>query len=103
MQRTSSARYARAARHFCLGATRSHSHLCAHAPRTPARGVFLPISLSLSLSFSQPLYSYIMLHPQWHLGHTTRAYTPTYRGYDTFYGYYNAMTEDYWSHTHSVS
>lgn len=40
---------------------------------------------------------------KWHAGYTTKAYTPTYRGYDTFFGYYNAMTEDYWSHTHAVS
>lgn len=33
----------------------------------------------------------------------TRAYTPTYRGYNTFLGYYHAMTEDYWHHTHSAA
>ena len=60
MQRTSSARYARAARHFCLGATRSHSHLYAHAPRTPARGVSPPPHLSLSISLS--LSTAILVH-----------------------------------------
>ena len=30
---------------------------------------------------------------KWHLGYATTAYTPTFRGYDTFYGYYSAMTE----------
>jgi arylsulfatase B/arylsulfatase I/J len=40
---------------------------------------------------------------KWHLGYATKAYTPTHRGYDTFFGYYNAMTEDYWEHTHSIS
>ena len=39
---------------------------------------------------------------KWHLGGATRAYTPTYRGYSTFLGYYHAMTEDYWAHTHST-
>ena len=59
---------------------------------------------------------------KWHLGHVTRAYTPTYRGYESFLGYYDAMTEehthvlhlvacpellcrcrqDYWAHTHST-
>eukprot|EP00966_Prymnesium_polylepis_P031864 741351-Prymnesium_polylepis.1 len=39
---------------------------------------------------------------KWHLGHVTRAYTPTYRGYKSFLGYYDAMTEDYWAHTHST-
>ena len=37
------------------------------------------------------------LRTQWHLGYTTKAYTPTHRGYDTFFGYYSAMTEDYWA------
>lgn len=39
---------------------------------------------------------------KWHLGHVTRAYTPTYRGYETFLGYYSAMTHDYWAHTHAT-
>eukprot|EP01049_Picozoa_sp_SAG25_P009107 SAG25_NODE_873_length_4990_cov_1.501533_7_plen_156_part_00 len=39
---------------------------------------------------------------KWHLGCVTRAYTPTYRGYSSFLGYYHAMTEDYWAHTHST-
>ena len=39
---------------------------------------------------------------KWHLGHVTRAHTPTYRGYESFLGYYDAMTEDYWAHTHST-
>jgi arylsulfatase A-like enzyme len=39
---------------------------------------------------------------KWHLGHVTRAHTPTYRGYKSFLGYYDAMTEDYWAHTHST-
>ena len=39
---------------------------------------------------------------KWHLGHVTRAYTPTYRGYESFLGYFDAMTENYWAHTHST-
>ena len=39
---------------------------------------------------------------KWHLGHVTRKYTPTYRGYQTFFGYYDAMTKDYWAHTLST-
>jgi hypothetical protein len=39
---------------------------------------------------------------KWHLGGAARAYTPTYRGYSSFLGYYHAMTEDYWAHTHST-
>ena len=34
---------------------------------------------------------------KWHLGYNKWEYTPTYRGFDTFYGYYNAQ-EDHYSH-----
>jgi len=34
---------------------------------------------------------------KWHLGYNKWAYTPTYRGFDTFYGYYNGA-EDHYSH-----
>jgi arylsulfatase B/arylsulfatase I/J len=40
---------------------------------------------------------------KWHLGYTTKAYTPTHRGYSSYLGYYNAMTHDYWTHVHGVS
>ena len=34
---------------------------------------------------------------KWHLGYNKWEYTPTYRGFDTFYGYYNGA-EDHYSH-----
>ena len=34
---------------------------------------------------------------KWHLGYNKWAYTPTYRGFDTFYGYYNGA-EDHYTH-----
>jgi arylsulfatase B/arylsulfatase I/J len=34
---------------------------------------------------------------KWHLGFEIREYTPTFRGFDTFMGYYNSQ-EDYWTH-----
>ncbi|KAK3738531.1 hypothetical protein QZH41_012039 [Actinostola sp. cb2023] len=34
---------------------------------------------------------------KWHLGYFEWQYTPTYRGFDTFYGFYNGA-EDKWSH-----
>ena len=35
---------------------------------------------------------------KWHLGYYKWAYTPTYRGFDTFYGFYN-YGEDHFAHT----
>eukprot|EP01084_Bolivina_argentea_P127821 226022_1 len=32
---------------------------------------------------------------KWHLGFQAWEYTPTYRGFDTFYGFYNAWTDYY--------
>jgi len=34
---------------------------------------------------------------KWHLGYYEWKYTPTYRGFDTFYGYYNGA-EDHFTH-----
>ena len=34
---------------------------------------------------------------KWHLGYNKWDYTPTYRGFDTFYGYYNGA-EDHYTH-----
>ena len=35
---------------------------------------------------------------QWHLGFFKTDYTPTRRGFDTFFGYYCGK-EDYWDHS----
>ena len=35
---------------------------------------------------------------KWHLGYYKWDYTPTYRGFDTFYGFYN-YGEDHFAHT----
>lgn len=34
---------------------------------------------------------------KWHLGFFKHEYTPTYRGFDSFYGYYNGF-QDYYDH-----
>ena len=34
---------------------------------------------------------------KWHLGYNKWEYTPTYRGFDTFCGYYSAA-EDHYTH-----
>ena len=36
------------------------------------------------------------MHSKWHLGYFDEKYTPTYRGFDTFYGYYGDK-EDYFT------
>jgi len=36
---------------------------------------------------------------KWDVGSALRNATATYRGFDTFYGYYPACTADYWYHT----
>ena len=38
---------------------------------------------------------------KWHLGMCKWEYTPTYRGFDSFYGYYNGM-QDYFNHNYTV-
>jgi hypothetical protein len=35
---------------------------------------------------------------QWHLGFFKTAYTPTFRGFSSFFGYYEG-SEDYYTHT----
>lgn len=36
---------------------------------------------------------------KWHLGFYQRQYTPTFRGFDSFYGYYNGLI-DYYNYTY---
>lgn len=56
----------------------------------PARFVFLPEFLK-TLGYSTHLVG------KWHLGFCNWSYTPTYRGFDSFLGYY-AGDEEYFSH-----
>ncbi|CAL1279748.1 unnamed protein product [Larinioides sclopetarius] len=36
---------------------------------------------------------------KWHLGYQKKTYTPNFRGFDTFFGYYNGLL-DYYDYTH---
>jgi arylsulfatase B len=36
---------------------------------------------------------------KWHLGHSSFDYTPTFRGFESFYGFYAAGKQDYFKHT----
>ena len=61
--------------------------------------VFLEMSIQLSIAVGvskiEGLYRYFL---QWHLGFFEKEYTPTYRGFETYYGFWNGK-EDYWDHT----
>lgn len=35
---------------------------------------------------------------KWHIGGMLEAYTPTFRGFDSYFGYYAAATSSYWYH-----
>jgi hypothetical protein len=40
---------------------------------------------------------------KWHLGHSSFDYTPTFRGFESFYGFYAAGRQDYYKHTVSIA
>lgn len=47
------------------------------------------------------LYKTIFIRCRWHLGFCNWNYTPTYRGFDSFYGFYSGA-EDYYTHKHCM-
>ncbi|XP_064631744.1 uncharacterized protein LOC135490027 [Lineus longissimus] len=68
-----------------------HSNVKAGAPTgLPLDKTFLPQKLK-TLGYKNHIVG------KWHLGYCNWNYTPTYRGFDSFYGYYNAG-EDYYTH-----
>ena len=41
----------------------------------------------------------LVLYFQWHIGYMTDEYTPTYRGFDSHYGYLGGC-DDYYDHNY---
>jgi hypothetical protein len=61
----------------------------------PLNFTFLPEMLRKSANYSTHMVG------KWHLGFRNESLTPTYRGFDTFLGYYH-MGEDYYKHTQNI-
>ncbi|XP_077553362.1 arylsulfatase B-like [Haemaphysalis longicornis] len=64
----------------------------------PAEPWGLPLNVTLLPEYLGELGYETHLVGKWHLGYFSRNYTPTKRGFDTFYGFYNGG-EDYYNHT----
>jgi len=47
------------------------------------------------------LFIVYVVYFRWHLGFCNVNHTPTYRGFDSFYGFY-AGAEDYYTHKHCM-
>ncbi|XP_067658427.1 arylsulfatase B-like [Haliotis asinina] len=63
----------------------------------PAQTVCFPLNYTLLPQELKKLGYATHMVGKWHLGFCDWNCTPTYRGFDTFFGYYNAM-EDYYFH-----
>ncbi|XP_077511502.1 arylsulfatase J-like isoform X6 [Amblyomma americanum] len=57
----------------------------------------LPLSVRILPQYLKELGYEAHLVGKWHLGYYMEDFTPTFRGFDSFYGYYNG-DEDYYSH-----
>ena len=58
----------------------------------------LPLTEKIMPQYLKDLGYATHLVGKWHLGHSTKAQTPNYRGFDSFYGYY-LFSHDYYDHT----
>ncbi|EEC11891.1 arylsulfatase B precursor, putative, partial [Ixodes scapularis] len=58
----------------------------------------LPLYLKVMPEFFKDMGYETHMIGKWHLGYFRKEYTPTYRGFDSFYGYYNGA-EDYYNHS----
>lgn len=57
----------------------------------------LPLELKIMPQYLKELGYATHLVGKWHLGYFQKEYTPIYRGFDSFYGYYNGFI-DYYHH-----
>ncbi|KAL1421913.1 hypothetical protein MTO96_022622 [Rhipicephalus appendiculatus] len=57
----------------------------------------LPLELKIMPQYLKELGYATHLVGKWHLGYFEKEYTPTYRGFDSFFGYYNGFI-DYYQH-----
>ena len=57
------------------------------------KGIQIRVSLLTVISPSTGYATHMM--GKWHLGYHKWEYTPTYRGFDTFYGFYNGWGDHY--------
>ncbi|EEC06950.1 arylsulfatase B, putative, partial [Ixodes scapularis] len=69
-----------------------------HGVLSPAEPYGLPLSVSIMPQYLKNLGYETHIVGKWNLGNYKLSYTPTFRGFDSFYGYYSAV-EDYYNHT----
>ncbi|OXU16980.1 hypothetical protein TSAR_013868 [Trichomalopsis sarcophagae] len=67
-------------------------------PMRPAEPRGIPLNVTLMPEHMRRLGYETRLVGKWHVGYTTKDYTPVRRGFDTFFGYYNGFISyyDYW-------
>ncbi|XP_077553018.1 arylsulfatase B-like [Haemaphysalis longicornis] len=61
----------------------------------------LPLEVQVMPQYLTELGYETHLVGKWHLGNFKEEYTPTYRGFDSFYGFFNAE-ENYFNHTYEM-
>jgi len=72
-------------------------HQGVHTPFVDSSPNALPLDEVLLLQKLREVGYRTIMVGKWHLGFAQWAHTPTYRGFDYFYGYY-AGSQDYWNH-----
>lgn len=81
--------------HFVLTASASALALPPAPPAAVANATRLYASLMITLVHFSGGRTHAV--GKWHLGFKLKEFTPTFRGFDSFVGFYNSM-EDYWTH-----